>query len=175
MLCYETFVTFCLGAAGYGGLECLYRGRTHWTMLCAGGLCLLALQALNRRLAGRPLALRCLAGAGFITGFELAVGLLCNRLLGWRVWDYSAQWGNLWGQVCPRFSAYWYLLCLALLPVLDRADPSPPARPPPAKRRTPLNAGRRTKNRADLPAGKPRQPSAARVSLLCLFWSIGRF
>ena len=119
MLCYETFVTFCLGAAGYGGLECLYRGRTHWTMLCAGGLCLLALQALNRRLAGRPLA------------------LLCNRLLGWRVWDYSAQWGNLWGQVCPRFSAYWYLLCLALLPVLDRADlrPRPGRRPPSAERR----------------------------------------
>ena len=123
MLCYETFVTFCLGAAGYGGLECLYRGRTHWTMLCAGGLC--------------PLALRCLAGAGFITGFELAVGLLCNRLLGWRVWDYSAQWGNLWGQVCPRFSAYWYLLCLALLPVLDRADlrTRPGRRPPSAERR----------------------------------------
>ena len=100
-------------------------------MLCAGGLCLLALQALNRRLAGRPLALRCLAGAGFITGFELAVGLLCNRLLGWCVWDYSAQWGNLWGQVCPRFSAYWYLLCLALLPLLDRADlrPRPGRRP----------------------------------------------
>ena len=105
--------------------------------LLAGGLCLLALQALNRRLAGRPLALRCLAGAGFITGFELAVGLLCNRLLGWRVWDYSAQWGNLWGQVCPRFSAYWYLLCLALLPVLDRADlrPRPGRRPPGAERR----------------------------------------
>ena len=136
MLCYETFITFCLGAAGYGGLEYLYRGRTHWTMLCAGGLCLLALQALNRRLAGRPLALRCLAGAGFITGFELAVGLLCNRLLGWCVWDYSAQWGNLWGQVCPRFSAYWYLLCLALLPLLDRADlrPRPGRRPPSTER-----------------------------------------
>ena len=171
MLCYETFVTFCLGAAGYGGLECLYRGRTHWTMLCAGGLCLLALQALNRRLAGRPLALRCLAGAGFITGFELAVGLLCNRLLGWRVWDYSAQWGNLWGQVCPRFSAYWYLLCLALLP-------GPTFAPGPAAARQAPNAAECRpphKKRAALPAGKPRQPSAARVSLLCLFWSIGRF
>ena len=163
MLCYETFVTFCLGAAGYGGLECLYRGRTHWTMLCAGGLCLLALQALNRRLAGRPLALRCLAGAGFITGFELAVGLLCNRLLGWRVWDYSAQWGNLWGQVSGAAAR------------AGPGRPSPPAQPPPAKRRTPLNAGRRTKKRAALPAGKPRQPSAARVSLLCLFWFIRRF
>ena len=130
---YACFVTFCLGAAGYGLLEYLYRGRTHWTMLLAGGAALVLLRRLNRRMAGTPLALRALAGALAVTGLELAVGLVCNRALGWAVWDYSALWGNLWGQVCPRFSLYWFGLCLLVLPALDRAFPAcadPAALPP---------------------------------------------
>ena len=98
---YDRFVTFCLGAAGYGLLEYLYRGRTHWTMLLAGGAALVLLRGLNRRMAGAPLVLRALAGALAVTGLELAIGLVCNRALGWAVWDCSALWGNLWGQVCP--------------------------------------------------------------------------
>lgn len=123
---YDRFVTFCLGAAGYGLLEYLYRGRTHWTMLLAGGAALVLLRGLNRRMAGAPLVLRALAGALAVTGLELAIGLVCNRALGWAVWDYSALWGNLWGQVCPLFSLYWFGLCLLVLPALDRAFPAAP-------------------------------------------------
>ena len=42
---------------------------------------------------------------------ELAAGVAVNLVLGWHVWDYSAQPLNLFGQICPRFSFYW--LCLS--------------------------------------------------------------
>ena len=119
--CRDHLSLFLAGAIGYCGIEVLVRGHTHWTMLLAGGLCLVGLEALDRHLARTPLLLRCLAGAALITGVELVFGLVCNRLLHWAVWDYSAQWGNLWGQVCPRFSIYWFLLCLPVFRVLELA------------------------------------------------------
>ena len=30
---------FAAGGLGYGGLELLWRGRTHWSMLLCGGVC----------------------------------------------------------------------------------------------------------------------------------------
>ena len=30
---------FTAGGLGYGGLELLWRGRTHWSMLLCGGVC----------------------------------------------------------------------------------------------------------------------------------------
>ncbi|MFR1266316.1 MAG: putative ABC transporter permease [Gemmiger formicilis] len=27
------------------------------------------------------------------------------------VWDYADEWGNLAGLVCPKYTAYWFLLC----------------------------------------------------------------
>ncbi len=68
----EKSALFCLGALGYGCIELAWRGRTHWTMLLAGGLCMLALWALNERLGRWPLLARCAAGALVITGVELA-------------------------------------------------------------------------------------------------------
>lgn len=114
-------ILFCIGALGYGGLEIAVRGHTHWTMLLAGGVCLLGLWRISLVLAGVPLLVRCAAGALFITGVELAAGLLCNRCLHWAVWDYSDQWGNLWGQICPQFTFYWFLLSIPLLWAFERA------------------------------------------------------
>ena len=31
------------------------------------------------------------------------------------VWDYSGEWGNLAGLVCPKYTLLWFLLCLWLL------------------------------------------------------------
>ena len=32
---------------------------------------------------------------------------------------YSHLPGNLWGQICPQFSALWWVMCLAFIPVFD--------------------------------------------------------
>lgn len=109
-------LTFALGAVGYGGLELLWRGRTHWTMLLCGGVGLLFLARLARQ--NRPLWQLALLGGIGITGLELAAGLVVNCLLHWNVWDYSTLWGNLWGQVCPVFAAAWVGLSGVVLAAL---------------------------------------------------------
>ena len=73
----EKSALFCLGALGYGCIELAWRGRTHWTMLLAGGVCMLALWALNERLARWPLLARCAAGA--LANALVAAGL-CRLL-----------------------------------------------------------------------------------------------
>lgn len=114
---------FFVGAFGYGQIELLYRGYTHWTMLAAGGVILLLLRTLDLTLPRQvPLLGRCAVGAGCTTVLELAMGLVCNRLLGMGIWDYSDRWGNLWGQICPRFSLYWFLLCIPVFVCFACAD-----------------------------------------------------
>ncbi len=108
---------FALGGAGYCGLELGWRGFTHWTMFAAGGLalCLLAFLEDRPRL---PLPAGALLGALGVTGIELAAGLYCTRVLHAAVWDYSAEWADLAGLVCPKYSLAWLALCAWVLTVL---------------------------------------------------------
>lgn len=105
----ERILLFCLGGGGYLGVELAWRGTTHWTMFLAGGISLCLLQALARR----PLPLGAAAGLGAagVSAVELAVGALCREILHLRVWDYSREWGNLAGLICPRYTFYWFVLC----------------------------------------------------------------
>lgn len=105
----ERMMLFVLGGGGYLGIELAWRGTSHWTMFLAGGVCLCLLQGL----AVRPVCLPLAAGAGAVavSGLEVCIGLACRELLHVAVWDYSAEWGNLAGLVCPRYCLYWFLLC----------------------------------------------------------------
>ncbi|MBR5782911.1 MAG: hypothetical protein IKY33_01650 [Clostridia bacterium] len=103
--------TFLLGALGYGLLEILWRGYTHWSMLLTGGACLCGMRRICRSNKGiLHLAARC---AVLITAAELGVGLLVNRKK--QVWDYSRLRGNLSGQICPQYSALWFALSLPIV------------------------------------------------------------
>ncbi len=82
----------------------------------------MTLYTFNERFLQVPLLLRCAAGAGLITAIELCFGLICNRWLHWGVWDYSSNWGNLWGQICPFYTFLWFLLCIPLLSCISRAQ-----------------------------------------------------
>lgn len=108
---------FGIGAAGYSLIEIAARGHTHWTMTLTGGMCTVALYHAHRRLRKKSAMVRCGAGAAIITSAELSVGMVVNRILGWRVWDYSDRFLNAFGQVCPRFTMYWFLLNIPLIPV----------------------------------------------------------
>ena len=96
---------FFLGGVGYVLLELLYRGRSHYSMFLAGGLCFLLLGKLEEVRPRLPGWARPLAGAGIITMVELGTGLLFNR--DYSVWDYRAVPGNFCGQICPRFTLLW--------------------------------------------------------------------
>lgn len=102
---------FFLGGAGYVLLELLYRGRSHYSMFLAGGLCFLLLGKLERTRPRLPGWARPLVGAGIITMVELGTGLIFNR--DYTVWDYRAVPGNFCGQICPRFTVLWIPLAAA--------------------------------------------------------------
>ena len=105
----ERAMLFLLGGGGYLAIELAWRGASHWTMFLAGGICLCVLQALAVRPVCLPLAAG--AGAAAVSGLEVCIGLACREVLHIVVWDYSAEWGNLAGLVCPRYCLYWFLLC----------------------------------------------------------------
>ena len=100
----EKATAFAVGATGYPCIEILARGHTHWSMALLGGICVLALVWIARRYPGMNI-----------------VGLVVNRALGWQVWDYSREFGNVLGQICPLFSFYWFLLCLPVFGLLRLA------------------------------------------------------
>ena len=101
---------FALGGAAYAALEIVWRGGTHWTMFLAGGVCLCWLQWLAYQ-PGLSLAGASLAGTAGVTGLEFAVGLFCTRVLHLSVWDYSREWGNYAGLICPKYTLLWLMLC----------------------------------------------------------------
>ena len=113
---------FSIGGAGYGMIEILFRGWTHWSMVLTGGACFSGLYALNRKMRGVPLPVRCLAGSGLITSVEYLVGTLVNRMMHLNVWDYSHLRGNIRGQICPLFSALWFTLCAPVFGVCKAID-----------------------------------------------------
>ena len=96
---------FFLGGAGYVLLELLYRGRSHYSMFLAGGVCFLLLGKLEEVEPRLPGVIRPLVGAGIITTVELAAGLIFNR--DYAVWDYRGIPGNFCGQICAKFTLIW--------------------------------------------------------------------
>ncbi|MEA4831769.1 hypothetical protein SDC9_89296 [bioreactor metagenome] len=116
---------FAVGAAGYSLIELVYRGRTHWSMALTGGICLCGIYAINR-LSMLRLSIKAAICAVFITEVEFIVGCLVNIVFKMEVWDYSAQPGNILGQVCPLFCFLWMLLSVGVLTALNiMADKEP--------------------------------------------------
>lgn len=79
------------------------------------GLCLLYLLASleSRRLIADPTWNRvalfaCMAIA--MTVIEFIAGWVSLHVFHVRLWDYSDQWGNIEGIICPKFSLAWALL-----------------------------------------------------------------
>jgi uncharacterized membrane protein len=103
---------FIIGAIGYGFIETLFRGYTHWTMLITGGIVFVILYHVFTKNEKAPLWHKCLIGSLIITMIELAVGCIINLWLGWNVWDYSAYNFNFLGQICLLFTVLWFLLCI---------------------------------------------------------------
>ncbi len=50
------------------------------------------------------------AMAFWMTIIEYIAGKFCLTVTKVRLWDYSDEWGNIEGIICPRFSFFWALL-----------------------------------------------------------------
>ena len=109
-----------IGGVIYGALELICRGYTHWTMVILGGICFVAVGLLNEIIPWEmPLAVQMLCSCLIITALEFCCGCIVNIWLGWAVWDYSDEWGNLLGQICPLYSVLWYFVSLPAILIDD--------------------------------------------------------
>ena len=106
----EYLCVFLAGGVIYGCLELIWRGYTHWSMILAGGICLLSIHLLNLRLSEWNIFIRCVLYSLVITAVEFSVGVIVNIVLGLDVWDYSSVPGNILGQVCPSFTLLWMVI-----------------------------------------------------------------
>ena len=107
---------FSIGACGYGMIEVIWRGYTHWSMLCAGGFSFLGLSSISRQMKRCGRFLKAAAGSAFITGIEYIFGVVFNIILKKNVWDYSKMPMNIGGQICMPYSCLWVLLSLVCIP-----------------------------------------------------------
>ena len=118
----KDLLLFPVGSAGYGIIELLWRGRTHWSMLLAGGTCFLLLCRVADKGRSWPRLYRAAAAALGITAVELIFGVVFNLYLRKNVWDYSRQPLNFMGQICLGYTVLWGILSLAVLPLAGGLD-----------------------------------------------------
>jgi len=111
----ENAIIWSIGSLGYGLLEILWRGYTHWSMLLTGGFCFTSIYRLNTELKTKNILKKCALFSLVITCYEFVAGCLFNKLLRLNVWDYSSRKLNILGQICPFFSCLWFLLSFPLV------------------------------------------------------------
>lgn len=107
---------FSIGAVGYGLLEILWRGYTHWSMLGAGGICFVFFARIGEKFKNMGIFVKALIGSGFVTAIEFIFGVIFNIILKKNVWDYSKLPLNIGGQVCMLYSFIWALLSMICIP-----------------------------------------------------------
>lgn len=110
---FKSPILFLSGGAGYGLIEILWRGNTHWSMVLTGGACFLLIYTVNT--APINFFTKCAVCAFAITGVEFTVGCFVNIILKLNVWDYSDLRFNFLGQVCLDYTALWFLLCIPVM------------------------------------------------------------
>ncbi len=108
---------FLIGGLLYTLIECLWRGRSHWSMFVLGGVCFRVIGEIHLRLNRCRLWMRCSLCAFAITLLEFLCGCLVNRRWRLGVWDYSRMPFNIKGQVCLLYTLLWGLLSAVAGPV----------------------------------------------------------
>ena len=104
------FILLLIGGTSYYEIEVLARGFSHWTMFLVGGICFILVGIINEITPKMPLIRQMILSAVIITTVEFISGCILNLWLGWGIWDYTNEFGNIFGQICPRHTIYWFLL-----------------------------------------------------------------
>lgn len=107
-----------VGGITYVLIEILARGFSHWTMFVVGGICFVLVGIINEITPKVPLIQQMVLSAAIITAIEFMSGCVLNLWLHLNIWDYTDEFGNILGQICPKHTLYWFLLSLVGI-VLD--------------------------------------------------------
>lgn len=91
-----------------------------WTMLLLAIFLAVPLERCGAEVPwDMPLILQSAICTVAITAAEFCAGCVLNLWLGLGVWDYSHIPGNVLGQICPHFSAAWFVLSMVAIVMLD--------------------------------------------------------
>lgn len=125
----QNLAVFAIGGLSYPLLELVWRGHTHWSMMLAGGICMVLMFEIYTTYSNMNLFYRALWGAFIITSVELVFGCVLNYWLKMDVWDYSDKRFNFMGQICLMYTFLWGLLsipvsvlCIRLKDMFERID-----------------------------------------------------
>lgn len=111
---------FLFGGFVYVGIEILFRGYSHFSMILLGGLCFVICGLENEIFSWEtPIELQMIISSIIITILELLTGLIVNVYMGLKVWDYSNMPLNFMGQICLIFSIAWLFLSLIAIVIDD--------------------------------------------------------
>ena len=123
----EYLFVFCFCATGGWCIEVVYRGIRHRKVVNPGfltGCCLpiygmggavlyflsgLKLRALPHE--ALRIAAILLMAIVIMTVIELIGGIIALKYFRIRLWDYSKEWMNFKGVICPKFSLFWGVIC----------------------------------------------------------------
>ncbi len=109
----QNVILFCVMGLIYFGIEILWRGHSHWTMIVVGGLCGISVGILNEFMSWDwSLVRQALYGTVLITLIEFVSGCILNLWLGLGIWDYSNLPFNVLGQICIPFCFAWFFLSI---------------------------------------------------------------
>ena len=100
----------------YCGIEILYRGRTHISMLFVGVL----IGMINEITPKMNIILQMFIGAVIVTIIEFFSGYIINIILGLNVWDYSNLMFNYKGQISLIFTVIWFFLSVPVIYLDDK-------------------------------------------------------
>lgn len=114
---------FMIGAFGYGALEIIWRGFTHWTMMIVGGICFTLIYTFYCLDLNINIIRKCIISALLITAVELISGYILNIKLKMNIWDYSYMPFNFRGQICLPYSILWFALSSILLKLCEFIGP----------------------------------------------------
>ena len=112
-------VFFIIGGLGYGVIEILWRGYTHWAMLIAGGLCFIIFSYIAENFQNSSRLYKVLICALCITEVELMFGIIFNIILKMGIWDYSRVPFNILGQICLPYTFLWGVLSFIIIPLAE--------------------------------------------------------
>lgn len=116
----KMIVLLMIGGTIYFCIEMLWRGYSHWTMALVGGICFIAIGAINEYIPWEMgMVQQLLIGACLVTGIEFIAGLILNVWLGLAIWDYSNLPFNIMGQICLPFFFAWIVLSAVAIVVDD--------------------------------------------------------
>ena len=111
------FLMLPIGALGYGLIEILWRGYTHFSMLLAGGICFIGFAKIGEKFKNLSHFTKACLGSVFVTFIELVFGIIFNIILKRNVWDYSKLPFNFKGQICLLYSIFWGFLSIIFIPL----------------------------------------------------------